>query len=259
MSLPLHGFPDWQDPLHTGDLQTDVQFQPLAIFQSFDTPVYDMRAYQSMSLMASLVANPGPKTNFGDFEFQMNWFANAAGTQIIYQDRYAWLPQGAGAGVATSTGRTMYRGPVMGPYLKMTAFSNNNYTCDFSWRLLGNTKPTTQREIINTDVNGQAANDQDIGCLGRFNNNLAAAGNTAVPYPLAPGPAIVSLIAGAAPLKFEFNSANNNTFQTYDLPANTEQHPLVILPKTAFVVVITNTGGVLGSYLIEVTSARLGM
>ena len=69
MTLPLHGFQDWQNPLHTADLQTDVNSTNINAGAQFTLPVFDMRFYQSFNLMVSATSNINPPTGFGAVEY----------------------------------------------------------------------------------------------------------------------------------------------------------------------------------------------
>lgn len=253
MTLPLHGFQDWQNPLHTGDLQTDVSSTNVNGGNQFTTGVFDMRPYQTASIMFSALSNVIPKTQFGHVDVQVLWYANAAGTQIIYQDRYPFFPQGAGGAFATDLGRVMLRCPVMGPYMTLQFSNNGADQVAFAWRILGNTKPCERRHLINTDINGHTAFNRDAGQLVSINANLGAGLSTYVTVPIYQGVVGMRLQAVTQPFIFQFTAPDGSSIQGWNIAAGSENHQLQAYPRMGAIANVINTGAGNGTGVWEVS------
>jgi len=257
MTLPVHGFTDWQIPLFTADLQTDVLSTDVNPAATFTTAVFDMRAYQSFSLMVSAVSNIVPKTGYGDIEYQVQWFANSFGSQIVYQRRYAFLPQGSTGGFATSLGRVMHKGPVMGPYMSITVLNNGPDQVSFTYRILGNTKTTTQDVLINTDVNGHGAFPNDQGMLVRTGSIPVGAGITFnFLMPMAYGPAGIFVQTGAQAFTVTVIDPTGTIIWQDGVPATTFRFTKISLPQASCQLTIQNTGAAAANIIASVVSER---
>ena len=255
MTLPLIGAPDWQDPLHAATLQTDVQSQNVNGGGQFVSAVYDMRAYQTASIMFAAVSNVIPKTQFGHVDVQVQWWANAAGSQIIYEDRYPFFPQGAGGAFATDLGRIMLRTPVLGPYMSIQ-FSNNGVDqVGFSWRVIGNTKGSDRRQLINTDVNGHTTFNRDAGALIGTAVAVLAGATFTTTVPMYQGMASqrIANIGGACNMVFLAPDGAN--VQAWQLVAGQTIHETFALPRMQVLAQIVNVSGANITGVWELTSA----
>lgn len=243
MTLPLHGFQDWQNPLHTADLQTDVLSTNINAGAAFTSAVFDMRGYQSMSLMMSAISNVSPPTGFGNMCYQIQWWANAAGTQIVYEERYSIFPQGAGGAFASSRGRAMHRGPVLGPYMSITIANAGPDQIGAAYRVLGNTKPVYARTYINTDINGQSFLDDDEGAFSYSAVGVAVAATVNFIVPMRKGLLNVEFIATVGPWTISFTTPNGTIIYFDNALAAGNTIAQFVTPNSALKLAAFNGGG----------------
>lgn len=255
MTLPLIGAPDWQDPLHAATLQTDVNSTTVLGGAQFVTPVYDMRAYQTAALVWSCISNVDPKTQFGHVDCQVQWWANAAGTQIMYEDRYPFFPQGSLGAFATDLGRVMLRTPVFGPFMSMQ-FSNNGVDSTlWSWRVIGNTKPSDRRQLINTDVNGHTTFNRDAGALVQKAVLINAGATATFPVPIYQGVAAHRMANVGGTCNMVLLSPDGANVHAWVLAAGQTIQELTVLPRMGLLAQIVNTSGVQITGVWELASA----
>lgn len=255
MTLPLHGFQDWQNPLHTADLLTDTTSTNINGGGDFVTPiVYDMRNYQSCSIMVS-ASDTGAATSFGSVTFTVSWWANAAGSQIVYKEKYEFFPENNTAGFASAFGRVMIHDAVHGPYMTIVVHNGGADQILFAWRILGNTRTIGKRYLINCSVSDGATSEDASGVIPEIVANLAAGATVDQVIPISPGPAFMRVFTQGAAGTFTAFSPRGAKVLEFIQAAGVAIYPLVALPRSALRLHVVNTGAVLAQYVWTVSQS----
>lgn len=140
MALTLHGYPDWQRPFNTGDLNTEVTSAALATGLTLDTGLLDMRPYNSFGVRFD-VRRGGVDANLRTATPIIAWAEDGFENASIYEDRYAINAQNAVAGGGSCNNGILYvHGPIMGPYARFQVVNSSPVTLSADIQVIGNSR-----------------------------------------------------------------------------------------------------------------------
>lgn len=255
MTLPLHGFPDYQRSLQTADLVVSATNQALNAGGFFNLPIQDMRLYSSFILQMDVTTVAAP-TAYNGIAVVCDWRDAAALGNPVFEDVHWIFPRGVGGGVFNcDNGRFEQQDAVHGPYLSIALFNNGVDNCTTNIRLFGHTRSLGRCYVRNTPNTGGVAVDERSTVLfagnafigpGAFQDNLIR---------MAPGPASLMLITGAAStMTFQLYTPRGDLVYSEPVAAGATQLRQWDLPKTALKFEIINTGGANNNYTAAITA-----
>lgn len=242
MTLALHGFNDWQDPLHTADLQTAVQTLSIVTGATSQTAIFDMRPYSSFGINLTAVSHTPPQTNWNGIAYSVEWYSDAAGSQPIYEDSGKFLVQDSGGAFVTRFGTVEINDAVHGPYMQVTIVNQGPDTNDVSYRIFGNSRSMGRRYLINKP-NGINPTVTGIeGILPPIGGFVAPGATFTNAQPMLPGQCTLSVQTGNSAFTVLLTDPTGVGFWQTNIPANANNNYFLPLPRSAFLVKLTNTG-----------------
>lgn len=256
MTLPLHGFPDWQGSLQTADLVSINQFQVVNAGAAFSSSVFDTRIYSSYSIKVDTTANV-IATAFNPWNISVTWTADPAGTQVVYREKYQIFGDGLGSvAFPWNYGRLELQDAVHGAYLFVTCTNAGTDQGLVTISVYGNSRSLGRRYVTNSATTVPSSVDLDTGLLMSTTVNNGAGVQTNAIMPLSPGPALVHRLAGASPYSLTFVTGTGAFIVQFQCPAGSENYNEIYLPRSAVRVNFNNVGGVIGALVLHVTSGR---
>jgi len=257
MTQTLHDFPDYQGSLTTADLDATFGTSNLAGGVPITSSVLDMRSYNSYSIRAWARQNAAG-TAFNPCRLDMYWYADQAAGRELYRERIGWWGSNNNVGAfASQLGRLYIHDATKGSFLQFEIYNMGPDTLSCSNDVSGRSRSLGMRYVQNMS--------DSIAILDLFrSSNLITSGGVALAAgatanylaPLAPGLAHVRLAAITTPHTFIFTDGAGQDIGSFVLAVGAEVRELIALPQSGIKVSVTNTGGVIGTHIVNVVSAR---
>ena len=212
-------------------------------------PIVDVRQHSSYYLQATASGHV-QTTNYDPVSFQLEWFADPNGTELIYTDVIEiWAFQSLGGAATPSNGKLLAQDSMHGPYMRLRLYNHGVDSVDVTYNLRATTRQLpgpyfreTSLNAVTEDVTcdnyalfptawgplGIGATQTITGvmrygrCRLRATSNSGVANNT-----------ILSIVHGSLPVVFE----------SFFIPATNEVFREMIFPKRPMKIDITNNTG----------------
>lgn len=222
-------------------------------------PVVDVRAWASFYLTVTGTRS-GAATAYNPIAVRLVWFADAAGTQVIYSDTYEILAFRSAAPFATLGGRLVGQDTIHGPWMQIFINNIGPDQCAASYQLVGTTRPfpgpyykETQQDLPPDIYNP----DQFV---------VTPAGGTVVGLPVGTNVTFPGLlrygrakwrVSCSQPFTAVFTAGSAGDFDSTTAAAPAINTGEFILPKRSLLVTVYNNGaGVMDILLNVITESQ---
>lgn len=254
MTVPIHGFPDYEKSLDRADTLLSSGTQAIAAAGSFDIPSLDMRTFESYTLFMQSV-NFVPATAWNGIVASMGWTPIGAAGGMRYLEQYEWFTNGQGSvGFPNDEGGIVIQDHVHHAFLNVRVFNEGADQVTFSWEAHGHARPMTRRHMLVYRTDAMQNRRAYRGQLLTLNAALGAGGTSDTLLQIAPGLVSMRQQAVTAPMVMQFLSPTGASIQGWNIAAGVESHTLAGLPRMQVRASVVNSGGVGGTAVWEITS-----
>lgn len=245
MTTPLHGFPDWQDPLHSSELL--VQNDSVLVTATNQVPLslLDMRNYQSFGVWAFATVS-GAITADNTSVISMNWFTDSSETLSTWTDGMATHTQNATASAFDCPNlHMMMQDNVRGPFLRLSYTNLGPQSATMSLVVYGNSRSLagrSMRQAHNLGSNLTAAGSMLLSDSANVGAGVTRRNHIA----LAPGLCSVVVNSGAAAVTQGASITAAGAGVVWQATNFLAVRDLIILPDESCIFrFINNTAGVI--------------
>jgi len=243
MTVPMHGYPDWQNPLATTEQLTVVETSVVAPAGSISTGVIDMRPYSSCDIVTQATVVGAP-TAFGTVLVTVQWSIFDDETDICWRDGHTTHPFSNGGGAFDVLPLTVYaQDNVRGPYLVVRTFNLGPDSVNANIIVYGSSRTLSGPSVRQDRSTGVAAVGSVSPLLISETTAVAIGATRTTPLAMAPGLAHISVTATAAPATVTLTGASGRlVLSVAGIAAIREQ---IILPDESTILRVANAGGVI--------------
>lgn len=257
MTLALHGYPDWQNPLATADLSSLQTNPTIGIFSNFNSTIIDMRAFNSYALRIN-AATVAAGVAFNECRVTVLFGDDAALTNITYLEVFSIFTDGNGSvGFPSTNGRLNIQDAVHGPFMRVTVDNNSVQSISASIEILGHSRTIARRYVGNESSNGSFNVDNlSSQLLSVSGAGLGAGAFVDHLLRMAPGPVTVNILGNPGALQVAFFLPSGTQFFFFNTVGGTNFITPMNFPRTAVRLRVTDISGAGNSYYAYVTSGR---
>jgi hypothetical protein len=246
MTLPLHGFADWQTSLRTADLQSLQSGVIVNSIDSANSPELDMRAYSSYSIAISATTT-GVPTGIGNVEISIGWYVDPVIGGIIWEEYYEIFPRNVAGGVFLNTnGGLLVQDSVHGPYLFVIIQNLGPDQISLDITVLGNSRTLSRRYVAPYENSGSAMFNTDASMPNVASAAIGAGLTVNFMWPIAPGLKTLFVQTLTSPMLYQFFTPSGRFIGFIRTIVGAEFIQQIAFPRTAVRVQITNTGAIGG-------------
>lgn len=254
MTIPLHGYPDWQQPLATTEKLATTGTGVVAPAASITTGVIDMRPYSSCDIVTQATVVGAP-TAFGTILVTMQWSMFDDETNICWRDGHTTHPFSNTGGAFDVLPLTVYaQDNVRGPYLVVRLFNLGPDNVNASILVYGNSRTLSGPSVRQDRSTGAAAVGAVSPLLISETTNVAVGATRTTPLALAPGLAHLTIAATAAPANVTLTGASGRLI--VNLAGIASFREQIILPDESTILRVANAGGVIMTQTAYLDSLR---
>lgn len=256
MTLPVHGFTDWQGSLQTADLISANVGQNVNAGAFFTSSIFDMRGFSSYSSKVDTVLT-GAATSFGAVNIVFSWTMDSAGTLPIYTETYQIFPNTLGSATFPNVyGRLVLQDAVHGPYLFITVNNAGPDQLFATISVTGNSRSLGRRYVQNLPTGSATGDPATYGRLYATAYGLAAGNSQTAIFPMSVGPVGIRFQVVTSTAVINLTAPDGNLIHAYNMGVGTDAHLVEYFPRCAVKMTLTNNGGVAGAGVVEFSAGR---
>ena len=256
MTLALHGFPDWQTSLNTGDLQVVTSNQAVGGGGFVFLDQLDMRLYSSCIIRADCLLSVAP-TVFNPVELDVQWCEDVAGTTTTWEDAvHFFAGNNTGSGFDSDTGRLLLQDVVHGPYLQVLLGHNGADDCAFTLTVYGHTRSIPGQYLMETRASLAGSTDVADLVVANIATTVGVGLSKFHTTRVNPGKAYLLLTAAGAPVTLTMFHADGRTLDQFVAAVAVRQE--IHLPRAGLKFQVANAGGALATYTLRIVRAVAG-